>query len=233
MAHFTRERLPVSVALVIDASDSMVGARMEDARAALARFLDDLLAPEDEAALVVFNHDPRVAALWTDRRAPLRERLDGIRPSGGTALYDAVTATMPLFESRRHPRGAMVVISDGDDTASDASLMELRNRLTGSDVFVYAIAIEAANGRRSTEVNPWALRDMTSRGGGYTEVIAQPSELGPATARIAEELNHQYMLGFSPERRRDGRYHTIRVAVKGRGYRVRSRRGYFAGRGRS
>lgn len=233
IAHFTKDRLPVSVALVLDASDSMVGARMVDARAALARFLDDLLAPEDEASLVIFNHRPRVAASWTIDRGPLQRRLSEIQPSGGTALYDAVTATLPLFKSRRHPRAAMVLVSDGADTASDASLIELRDRLTGSDVFVYAIAIEAANGRRSTEVNPWALRDVTGSGGGYTEVIAQTSELGPATARIADELNHQYMLGFSPERRIDGQYHTIRVAVRGRPYRIRARRGYFSGRGRS
>lgn len=233
IAHFTKDRLPVSVALVLDASDSMIGARMTDARAALARFLGDLLAPEDEASLVVFNHSPRVASSWTIDRTPLQQRLGEIRPSGGTALYDAVTATLPLFRSRRHTRGAMVLVSDGDDTASDMSLMDLRAKLTGSDVFVYAIAIEAANGRRSTEVNPWALRDVTGSGGGYTEIIAQTSELGAATARIADELNHQYMLGFSPERRIDGQYHTIRIAVRGRTYRVRSRRGYFAGRGRS
>jgi Ca-activated chloride channel family protein len=230
LLQFTRDRVPVSVALVLDASDSMVGARMTDAQAALSRFLDDLLAPEDEASLVIFNHASRLAASWTHDRSPLKSRLVQVQPSGGTAIYDAVAATMPLFRSRRHPRGAMVLVSDGADTASDVTLSELRSKLTGSDVFIYAIAIEASNGRRATEVNPWALRDVTGRGGGYTEVIAQPSDLGPATARIADELNHQYMLGFSPERRTDGQYHTIRVAVKNREYRVRSRRGYVATR---
>lgn len=233
IAQFTKERLPVSVALVLDVSDSMVGARMDDARTALERFLDDLLAPEDEASLVLFNHAARVASTWTLDRAPLQHRLVDVQPSGGTALYDAVTATLPLFRTRRHARAAMLLVSDGADTASDISLMELRTRLTGSDVFVYAIAIEASNGRRSTQVNPWALRDVTGSGGGYTEVIAQSAQLGPATERIAYELNHQYMLGFSPDRRADGRYHTIRITVPGRNYRVRSRRGYFAGPRRS
>jgi VWFA-related protein len=228
LLHFTRDRVPVSVGLVLDASDSMVGARMTDARMALERFLDDLLAPEDEAALVVFNHAPRVTVSWTPDRPALKERLSQVQPSGGTAIYDAVAATLPLFRRRRHPRGAMVLVSDGADTASDVTLSQLRSTLTGSDVFIYAIAIEAANGRRATEVNPWALRDVTSRGGGYTEVIARTADLGPATARIADELNHQYMLGFSPERRTDGQYHTIRVAVKSGEYRVRSRRGYVA-----
>lgn len=233
VAQFTGDRVPVSLVLLLDASDSMIGPRIADARAALARFLDDLLEPEDEAALVTFNHHARVSATWTLDRAPLRQQLDVIQPTGGTALYDAIVATLPLFRSRRHQRAAMLVVSDGADTASDASLMELRATLTGTDVFIYAIGISSKSGRRSTEVNPWALRDVTASGGGYTEVISSPAELGPATDRIAEELNHQYMLGFTPERRTDGRYHTIRITIRGRDYRVRSRRGYFAGRGRS
>lgn len=233
VSQFTRERVPVSVLLLIDASDSMVGPRIADARAALARFLDELLRPEDEASLVVFNHRAQVSASWTLDRAPLRRRLDEIQPTGGTALYDAIASALPIFKSRQHQRAAMLVVSDGADTASDATLMELRESLTGSDVFIYAIGISSKSGRRSTEVNPWALRDVTGSGGGYTEVIASTAELGPATARIADELNHQYMLGFTPERRTDERYHTIRITVRGRSYRVRSRRGYFAGRGRS
>lgn len=233
VSQFTRERVPVSIVLLLDASDSMIGPRIADARAALARFLDELLKPEDEAALVAFNHHARVSASWTLDREPLRRQLEAIQPTGGTALYDAVVATLPLFRSRRHQRAAMLVVSDGADTASDASLTELRTSLTGSDVFIYAIGIQSKSGRRSTEVNPWALRDVTASGGGYAEIIASPAELGPATARIAEELNHQYMVGFTPERRTDSRYHTIRITVRGRDYRVRSRRGYFAGRGRS
>ena len=90
ITQFTRERVPVSLSLTFDISDSMRGQRFADAREALGHFLDRLLAVEDEAALVGFNHEARLYGAWTTERAGLRARLADIKPSGGTALYDAV-----------------------------------------------------------------------------------------------------------------------------------------------
>jgi hypothetical protein len=69
---------------------------------------------------------------------------------------------------------------------------------------------------------------MTDDSGGRTEVVTSASDLGGATARIAEELNRQYVLGFTPRTGPDGRYHSLRVRVKAGSYRVRARRGYMA-----
>ena len=68
ITQFTRERVPVNLALMLDVSDSMRGPRMDDARLALNTFLEDLLKPEDEAALLVFNHATRVLSNWTTDR---------------------------------------------------------------------------------------------------------------------------------------------------------------------
>ena len=80
----------------------------------------------------------------------------------------------------------------------------------------------------SDHVNIGALRDMTDDSGGRTEIIRTARDLDPATASIADELSKQYYLGYSSPAKKDGRWHTIRVEVKGRAYRVRARRGYFA-----
>jgi Ca-activated chloride channel homolog len=225
ITQFTKERVPVSLALVLDTSDSMRGQRMVDARAALARFLDDLLAPPDEASLVSFNHAARVIAAWTSQRTSLRARLDDLRPSGGTAMFDAVDAALPLFESRSHPRAAIVLVSDGADTASDISPTRLKATLVRSDVFLYAIAIDSGNENSSTRVNPYTLGELSAQGGGYSEVIRTAADLGPATERIAEELNNQYMIGYTPTTRSDGKYHSVRVRVNNPEYKVRARRG--------
>ena len=66
------------------------------------------------------------------------------------------------------------------------------------DAFVYAIAIDAPGAAASTRVNPGALRDLTTPTGGYTEVVREAADLGPATERIAEELNSQYTIGYAP-----------------------------------
>ena len=225
ITQFTRERVPVSLALALDVSDSMRGQRMVDARAALANFLDALLAPEDEASLLGFNHETRLFGEWTTLRAGLRTKLDAIRPSGGTALFDAIAKSLPLFDSRQHPRAALLLVSDGADTASDLSPTVVKQALVRSDVFLYAIGIDSTDARASTRINPFTLQDLTAQGGGYTEIIKSTAELPAATARIAEELNHQYMIGYTPINSADGKYHSIRVRTTHDAHRVRARRG--------
>jgi Ca-activated chloride channel family protein len=225
ITQFTKERVPVSLSLTLDISDSMRGQRMADARGALAHFLDKLLAEDDEASLLGFNHETRMFGQWTTERSGMRTKLDAIRPSGGTALYDAIDATLPLFESRQHPRAALLLVSDGADTASDVTPTALKQKLVRSDVFLYAIGIDTLDARNSTRINPFTLQELTSQGGGYTEIIRTTDELGPATERIAEELNHQYMIGYTPTTRADGKYHSVRVRVTNKAYTVRARRG--------
>lgn len=225
ITQFTKERVPVSLSLTLDISDSMRGQRIADARGALAHFLDSLLVADDEASLLGFNHATRLFAAWTTERSGMRARLDAITPSGGTAMYDAIAAVLPLFESRLHPRAAILLVSDGADTASDMTPTVLKQRLVRSDVFLYAIGINSTDARNSTRINPYTLQELTSQSGGYTEIISSAAELGPATERIADELNHQYMIGYTPATRGDGKYHSLRVKVANDAYRVRSRRG--------
>ena len=225
IAQFTKERVPVSLALTLDISDSMRGQRMVDARGALVQFLDRLLAPEDETQLLGFNHETRVFAPWTTDRALTRTKLEEIRPSGGTALYDAIELALPQFDARTHPRAAILLVSDGADTASDTTPTQLKPKLLRSDIFLYAIGIDSTDARASTRINPFTLQELTSQGGGYTEIIRSAAELGPATERIAEELNNQYVIGYSPAKKGDGRLHTVRVKTTNDAYRVRARRG--------
>ena len=132
---------------------------------------------------------------------------------------------MPLFESRLHPRAAILLVSDGADTASDATPTLLKYKLVRSDVFLYAIGIDSLDARNSQRINQYTLGELTAQGGGYTEIIRNATELGPATERIAEELNHQYRRGYTPAARGDGKLHTVRVKVSNPSYKVRARRG--------
>lgn len=229
VSQFVADRVPVSLAVLLDISDSMVGERLKDARHALDRFLFELLAKEDEYALLLFNHAPTVAARWTSDPETVRPALDAMRGWGGTAIYDAVDASLPLFETRHRQRAAGVIISDGADTASDIELPALRAKLPRTDAFFYAVAIDRDDPRAiNRRVNPYALKGITDDSGGYTEVVKNTGELGPATARIADELNHQYTLGFTMTHPPDDKFHSLRVRVTRPQHRVRSRRGYVA-----
>jgi Ca-activated chloride channel homolog len=229
ITQFTRQRVPVSLVVLLDISDSMYGQRIADARTALDRFLFELLSAEDEYSLLLFNHQPLLAAAWTNKPDDVRPHLAKLRPWGGTAIYDALVAAAPLFDRRHRQRGAALLISDGADTASDQTLRQVKSVLLRADAFVYAIAIDPPNPRAiNTRVNPYTLREITNDSGGYTEVVHDSLDLGPATARIAEELNQQYTLGYTPTRAPDGDFRSIRLKVNKPGYQVRARRGYVA-----
>ena len=77
-------------------------------------------------------------------------------------------------------------------------------------------------------VNVVALRDMTDDSGGRTEIVRDARDLNPATVSIADELSKQYYLGYASAVKKDGRWHSIRVELRNRSYRVRARRGYIA-----
>jgi Ca-activated chloride channel homolog len=229
ISQFTRERVPISLGVLLDVSDSMFGRRIQDARGAVDRFLFELLDPGDEFFILAFNHRPHILTRWTNAPDVVRRALDGLRPSGGTAAYDAVLGALPLIDARSRQRAALLLISDGADTASTATLRDVRSALLRSDGFAYAIAIDPPEPRAiNTRVNPAALREITDESGGRTEIAQNSSDLVDATSRIADELNHQYVLGYTSTHGADGQYHSLRVKVQGSQYRVRARNGYVA-----
>ena len=166
----------------------------------------DLLKPEDEAALLVFNHASRVLlGLDHGSRPAAGGAGRACKPTGGTAIYDAIDIALPLFEDRRNPRAAIILVSDGADTASDTTVIELKQRLGRGDIFLYGVAVDTPNARRRQRINPQVFRELSAQSGGYAEVVASTADIGPATSRIAEELNAQYMIGYTPTTPGDGR----------------------------
>lgn len=229
VATFSDARAPVSLGVLLDVSDSMAGQPIVDARAALNRFVGDLLDQGDEAFASTFNHASLLVAHWTQPPASLRGRFDAITPAGSTAIYDAIVTATPLFSERRHGRAALVLISDGADTASDTTLVGARDILQRADPFVYAVAIDSStHPRASSRASADALREITGPSGGYTEVVKDAADLGPATERIAYELNHQYTLGYNSSRPPDESWRAIRVRMRNKDHFTRARRGYFS-----
>lgn len=276
ITHFSSERVPVSLGIVLDTSASMEGEKIQSARDALGRFLTDLLDPSDEVFLYRFDNRPEQVEGWTRDRGRLQARIARIAPRGGTAMYDAMAEAVPYAQSGENRKKAVVVISDGNDTNSETSVAEVQRLIRESEVLVYAVGIDGTSssqvtwgggqrfpprrppivmpgpmpfpfpGRRTPSaprpqppganprnlderVNVAALRDLTDDSGGRTEIIRSPRDLDPATAGIADELSKQYSLGYPSTGKQDGRWHTIRVDVRGSGYTVRARRGYMAG----
>lgn len=259
VTHFSSERVPVSLGIVLDTSGSMAGDKIMAAREALDRFLDDLLAPEDEIFIYRFSTDPVLLQGWTSDRHLLKRALRHLAAVGGTALYDTVAEALPLVETGRHRKKALLILSDGNDTSSRTELSDLRRLVRESEALIYAIGIDGRGsgiatgpiivplplpipGRPGPRSWPWpggvrggrdranaaVLRSLTDDSGGRTELVGGAADLDPATASIADELSKQYSLGYPARGLRDGRWHSIRVELRGRTYRVRARRGYVA-----
>ena len=145
ITHFSAERVPVSLGIVLDTSGSMEGEKWVSAMNALDRFLFDLLDPSDEVFLYTFNANPNLVQDWTSDRQRVSRALSRIRPSGGTALLDAVAEAVPLAQTGRNRKKAVVIISDGNDTSSHIGVSELRQLIRETEVMVYAIGIDGRN----------------------------------------------------------------------------------------
>ena len=227
---FSAERVPVSLGIVLDVSGSMTDLQMSTARRAIRRFAYDLLDPEDELFLAEFAATTRMLQTWTTDRGTLDRALDRARDrrrgsQWGSVVYDAVRATLPFAGTGVHTKKALLIISDGHDRGSDTSVKRLKEIIRSMDTMVYALAV----GARGTRIEAGKLREFTDETGGRTEVIHGFEGLEEATARLGDELSQQYVLGYSSPHAKDGRWHTIKVEVRGhKDARVRARTGYVA-----
>lgn len=143
ITHFNAERVPVSLGIILDTSGSMAGEKMAAAKAALNRFLLELLGPDDEVFLYRFDSNPELVHEWTTDRRRVSAALNRISPRGGTAMYDAISEAIPLAQAGKHRKKALVIISDGNDTSSRTAILELKEQIRETEVLVYAIGIDS------------------------------------------------------------------------------------------
>ena len=142
ITYFSNERVPVSLGIALDTSGSMTSEKMSAARAAIDRFVFDLLGPEDELFFLQFANQPHLVQEWTLERRAISRAVTRVIPAGGTALWDAIADGVPIAETGRHPKKALLVISDGNDTNSRISTRELRTMIRESEVLVYALGVD-------------------------------------------------------------------------------------------
>jgi Ca-activated chloride channel family protein len=217
IAHFSDEDTPLSVGIVFDVSHSMKD-RMGHSLRALKRFVETS-HPDDDFFLVAFNDKPVLVQDFTTSGDRIVDGLRSVAPRGSTALYDAVYLGVEKVQQGRHPRRAILIISDGEDNKSRYNGEELRARVTEADVQIYAVSLTDAlsNDSLSSKYGRSVLEKITSMTGGraffpnaYNEEL-----LIEICARIALELRRQYSLAFYPSNTGlDGRWHKVRMKLK-------------------
>jgi Ca-activated chloride channel family protein len=235
---FRRDTGAISVALLFDVSGSME-ARLEDARDAARHVLSWLDAHQDEAA--VFTFDTRLSEVvpFTTGLKQLPARLETIEPFGATSLHDAIGETADRLSERPGLRRAVVVFTDGRDTASHRTPEAVSADASAIDVPVYIFAVVPGIDNPTLENNlisatpsplSGALADLAAWTGGHAFVASIPATRSASARQIVDELRQLYLIAFESSGRPG--WQPLVVRARGKDLTVRARSGYHAGQSR-
>lgn len=230
---FSDEDTPASISIVFDTSGSMSDKKINQAKEALASFIQTSRAG-DEFFLIDINSRARLLLDRTRDSEAVLNKFAFVEPRGNTAVYDAVFLGVEKVMQGSHPKKVVLLISDGDDNNSRYSYRELRRRLQESEVIIYAIGFNGyyplkggLNGRET-------LKELASTSGGKAFFPKGQVDMSEAFEQIALEIRHLYSISYYPtDFAVDGKWHRVRVKVNfpigSPRFSVRSRQGYFAG----
>jgi Ca-activated chloride channel family protein len=222
----TTEDLPLSLAIAVDTSGSMI----EDfpkVRQAVRGFTSELLGPGDQAVLIRFSWDAKVQVNWTENIQALVGDLDTVTPDGGTSLNDAVVRSLEQFRGRRG-RQAVVLLTDGEDTTSRTDWRVAERFAHTMRIPIFSIGLGVGKLDFSSRKVLKALAEDT---GGEAFFPKQVEELPAVYARIAELLRSQYLLWYqSPSDKPTEQFRTIEVRVDRPEVEVRTISGSYPGK---
>lgn len=225
---------PVSVVFLQDLSGSMGTAdKLEASRQAVLFFVDQQ-KPGDQFALASFSGDlVQVDVPFTNDPQPLREAVAAWDASGTTAINDAVAWLPEIAAEQMSFKRAAILITDGVDNRSSMTAEQARDAVRRAELPVYVLGLDAGNpyalGEDGKKI--WRLADtlnlLAALTGGRYYPIDGPYAMKEACAAIADDLRHQYVLGFSTRGSESAKsYHSVRVEVGSRSQTVSFRRGY-------
>lgn len=232
ITEFTAESdLPLRIGVLIDSSNS-IRDRFRFQQEAATDFVNAVIRPGQDMGMVVsFDSSAELVTDLTGDTDVLGKAIRGLRPGGGTALYDAVffASKEKLMgdQPRDKFRRAIVILSDGEDNDSRYSREQALEMAQKADVVIYSIS---TNITRIPTDGDKVLKYLAEETGGLAFFPFKSQDLAQSFENIANELRHQYNLFYRPEPlKADGLYHQVDIKVKGRkDLIVRARRGYYA-----
>ncbi len=227
---FRTERVPVALGILIDNSGSMLPKRAKVNQAALR--LVDASQQDDRVFVVNFGEDAFLDQDYTQDVEKLKAALQRVDTRGSTALYDAVIGAVDhLNQNSDLQKKVLLVVTDGQDNASQATFQQVLRKLQNKNgPVLYTIALEQ-NGRRDDAFRQ-SLQTLSQQTGGTAFFPASLDEVQSIATAIAQDIRSQYIIGYrSTNSHNAGTYHTIQVkALDGSTpLRVQTRSGYYSG----
>ena len=225
--------LPLRVALLIDLSGSIRG-RFEFEQQAASVFLKKILRPgKDEAFVMGFDSHVHLIQDTTGDVSKLSSAIHHMNSGGNTALYDAVIhASNKLRASNGGgiTRKAIILISDGMDTASKSILNDAVQAAERAETIVYVLSTNTLLESKHPEGDE-IMKQIAEPTGGHILPAREKDELKHGFAEIEKALRSQYAMGYHPtDFRSDGSFRSIEIIPDKLALRVQCRRGYFAPR---
>jgi len=226
---FRRDDVPVSIGIIIDNSGSMRDKRARVAAAALALVTNS--NPQDEEFIVDFNDDAYLDQPLTNDLAKLKTTLGRLNARGGTAMRDAINMSIDYMnQAATRPKKVLLVVTDGNDNASNIGLAPLVRKAQASEILIYCIGLLSQEEPADAKSARKALKELADASGGQDYYPKDLAEVEKITPEVAHEIRNQYLLAYSPiNASLDGTYRQIKVKVVGyEKATVRTRSGYYA-----
>lgn len=235
---------PCSVGIVLDISGSM-RATLPAAKGILGAFLG-ASNPADEFLLLTVSTQPAAVPRFTADVAELEQNIGVTAPGGMTALLDTTYLALQRMKEGKHPRRALLVLSDGIDNNSRHSQGELINLALEADVQVYTMIFETGIASSNTVPfrpglagKPWdiardrqgpdLLEKLSTKTGGLSFHVRTDAEAREAVVKTGRALRSEYLIGFQPsDASQSGKWHQIRVKSNVPKVYVHARNGYYA-----
>jgi len=220
---------PLTIAMLVDTSASVADKLALEVATASAFLKHILRKNKDMASLLEFHSEVILAQDFTDDLERLDRSLHKLKPGGNTSLYDAVYLASEEKLKYEAGRKIIVVLSDGEDTASSIKQEEAIKSAQKNDVLIYGLGVRSPN----YATNFGALQDFCKATGGQFFMASVSREsLEKVFAAIMENINHQYQLAYEPkDQSRDGQFRNIKITLKRKGLKLQHRQGYFAPEG--
>jgi Ca-activated chloride channel family protein len=227
---FRREDVPVSLGIIIDNSGSMRSKRERVEAAALNLVKES--NPQDEVFIVNFNDEAYLDVPFTNDVKRMETGIARIDSRSGTAMRDAIDMSLNYMKSdAKKDKKVLLVITDGNDNASNSTLERVVQKSLQSEVLIYAIGLLVEEEKHDAAKAKRALKEITSATGGLVFYPTNVGEVQQLTTEIAHDIRNQYTLAYSPSQADDGSYRQIKVVCTAPGSpSVRTRSGYYARR---
>lgn len=214
---------PISIALVLDASASMMYS-MKHATKAAADFVASALKDGDRCSVTAVQDVPRRKQALTSDREAVAKALNGIRPEGRTALYDAVASAIRELRAEKNRR-AIVILTDGSDTASSWSYDELQTLAREAAIPLYFIAYEGGGEDLPRKLDQ--LRYLAGETGGFVATATQQNLLEKYND-IEKDLRAQFAILYQvSDFAKANQYRRVRVMIDSPKLSARTIKGYF------